>query len=84
MLLDRMVNLLTRGCVVPVVKYIKQCCQKDDTDISLIRYFVTEVFIIILKVTFVEFIILFLLIKGSGNNNTPLFTGIRSIVPSNG
>lgn len=43
MLLDRMVNLLTRGCVVPVVKYIKQCCQKDDTDISLIRYFVTEV-----------------------------------------
>lgn len=44
MLLDRMVNLLTRGCVVPVVKYIKQCCQKDDTDISLIRYFVTEVF----------------------------------------
>lgn len=43
MLLDRMVNLLTRGCVVPVVKYIKQCCQKDDTDISLIRYFVKEV-----------------------------------------
>lgn len=46
MLLDRMVNLLTRGCVVPVVKYIKQCCQKDDTDISLIRYFVTEVFLV--------------------------------------
>lgn len=43
MLLDRMINLLTRGCVVPVVKYIKQCCQKGDTDISLIRYFVTEV-----------------------------------------
>lgn len=43
MLLDRMVNLLTRGCVVPVVKYIKQCCQKGDTDVSLIRYFVTEV-----------------------------------------
>lgn len=44
MLLDRMINLLTRGCVVPVVKYIKQCCQKGDTDTSLIRYFVTEVF----------------------------------------
>lgn len=43
MLLDRMINLLTRGCVVPVVKYIKQCCQKGDTDTSLIRYFVTEV-----------------------------------------
>lgn len=43
MLLDRMINLLTRGCVVPVVKYVKQCCQKGDTDMSLIRYFVTEV-----------------------------------------
>ena len=43
MLLDRMVNLLTRGYVVPIVKYIKQCWQKGDTDVSLIRYFVTEV-----------------------------------------
>ncbi|KAK9702311.1 TH1 protein [Popillia japonica] len=43
MVLDRMVNLLCSGCVVPVVKYIKQCWQKGDTDISLIRYFVTEV-----------------------------------------
>lgn len=42
MVLDRMINLLTRGCVVPVVKYIQQC-SKGDTDISLIRYFVTEV-----------------------------------------
>lgn len=58
MLLDRMVNLLTRGCVVPVVKYIKQCCQKDDTDISLIRYFVTEVFLV-----FFFFLILSLALK---------------------
>lgn len=43
MLIDRMVNLLSRGCVVPVVSYIKQCWQKGDTDMSLIRYFVTEV-----------------------------------------
>lgn len=43
MLIDRMVNLLSRGCVVPVVCYIKQCWQRGDTDISLIRYFVTEV-----------------------------------------
>lgn len=43
MVLDRMVNLLCSGCVVPVVKYIKQCWQKGDTDISLIRYFVKEV-----------------------------------------
>lgn len=43
MLLDRMVNLLSRGCVVPVLRYIKQCWQRGDTDISLIRYFITEV-----------------------------------------
>ncbi|XP_058790616.1 negative elongation factor D isoform X1 [Phymastichus coffea] len=43
MLIDRMVNLLSKGCVVPVVSYIKQCWQRGDTDISLIRYFVTEV-----------------------------------------
>ena len=43
MVLDRMVHLLCFGCVVPVVKYIKQCWQRGDTDVSLIRYFVTEV-----------------------------------------
>lgn len=43
MLLDRMVNLLSRGCVVPVLRYVKQCWQRGDTDISLIRYFITEV-----------------------------------------
>lgn len=43
MLLDRMVNLLCCGCVVPVIKYIEQCWHRGDTDISLIRYFVTEV-----------------------------------------
>ena len=43
MLLDRMVHLLTKGCVVPVLKYIKQCWEKGDTDVSLIRYFVMEV-----------------------------------------
>lgn len=43
MLIDRMVNLLSKGCVVPVVCYIKQCWQRGDTDVSLIRYFVTEV-----------------------------------------
>lgn len=52
MLLDRMINLLTRGCVVPVVKYVKQCCQKGDTDTSLIRYFVTEV-----RISFSPFIL---------------------------
>ncbi|RWS31801.1 negative elongation factor C/D-like protein, partial [Leptotrombidium deliense] len=43
MLIDRMVHLLSRGCVVPVINYIKSCWQRQDTDVSLIRYFVTEV-----------------------------------------
>ena len=33
MLVDRLVNLLSRGYVLPVVKYMAQ----SDTDISLIR-----------------------------------------------
>lgn len=60
MILDRMVNLLTRGCVVPVVKYIKQCCARGDTDISLIRYFVTEVLDAIMHPYSPEFVQLFL------------------------
>ena len=42
-LLDRMVHLLSRGYVLPVVSYIRKCLEKLDTDISLIRHFVTEV-----------------------------------------
>ncbi|XP_071439767.1 negative elongation factor D [Hetaerina americana] len=60
MLLDRMVNLLSRGCVVPVVKYVKQCWQRGDTDISLIRYFVTEVLEAIAPPYSPEFVQLFL------------------------
>ncbi|KAK4004875.1 negative elongation factor D [Daphnia magna] len=60
MLLDRMVNLLTRGYVVPIVKYIKQCWQRGDTDISLIRYFVTEVLESIAPPYTSEFVQLFL------------------------
>ncbi|XP_058127169.1 negative elongation factor D isoform X1 [Anopheles ziemanni] len=60
MLLDRMVNLLARGCVVPVVKYISQCCSRGDTDISLIRYFVTEVLEMVTHPYSSEFVQLFL------------------------
>ncbi len=42
-ILDRMVHLLSRGYVLPVVGYIRKCLEKLNTDISLIRYFVTEV-----------------------------------------
>lgn len=37
MLIDRLVNLLSRGYVLPVVKYIKGCWENTDTDVSLIR-----------------------------------------------
>uniref|UniRef100_A0A2P2I5S3 Negative elongation factor D-like n=1 Tax=Hirondellea gigas TaxID=1518452 RepID=A0A2P2I5S3_9CRUS len=60
MLLDRMVNLLSRGCVIPVLSYIKSCCKKDDTDISLIRYFVREVLEIVAAPYSLDFIKLFL------------------------
>ncbi|KAF6200522.1 hypothetical protein GE061_004965 [Apolygus lucorum] len=60
MLIERMVNLLSRGCVVPVVKYIKTCWQRGDTDISLIRYFVTEVLEAIAPPYSCEFVTLFL------------------------
>ncbi|XP_064640756.1 negative elongation factor D-like [Lineus longissimus] len=42
-LLDRMVHLLSRGCVLPVISYIKLCWERQDTDMSLIRHFVIEV-----------------------------------------
>lgn len=38
-----MVHVFSRGCVIPVVSYIRKCLEKQDTDISLIRHFVTEV-----------------------------------------
>ena len=41
--LDRMVHLFSCGCVIPVVSYIAACHDKQDTDISLIRHFVSEV-----------------------------------------
>jgi len=40
MLLDRMLHLLHKGCVIPVVTFITKCV--EDTDISLVRHFVTE------------------------------------------
>ena len=60
MLLDRMLHLLTRGCVVPVLNYIKNCWQKQDTDVSLIRYFVTELMDVISPPYTVEFMNLLL------------------------
>ncbi|KAL1442091.1 hypothetical protein MTO96_031009 [Rhipicephalus appendiculatus] len=60
MLLDRMVHLLSRGCVVPVVSYVRACWERQDTDVSLIRYFVTEVLDVIAPPYTPEFVQLFL------------------------
>jgi negative elongation factor C/D len=60
MLLDRLVNLLSRGYVTPVVKYIRSCWEKNDTDVSLIRYFVREVLDTIAPPYSTEFVTLFL------------------------
>ncbi|XP_027199159.1 negative elongation factor complex member TH1 [Dermatophagoides pteronyssinus] len=60
MILDRMIHLISKGCVVPVLKYIKQCWQKGDTDISLFRYFIIEVLSMITAPYSIEFIDLFL------------------------
>ncbi|XP_067836214.1 negative elongation factor C/D [Heptranchias perlo] len=59
-LLDRMVHLLSRGYVLPVVSYIRKCLEKLDTDISLIRYFVTEVLDVIAPPYTSDFVHLFL------------------------
>ncbi|CAI9577947.1 unnamed protein product [Staurois parvus] len=59
-LLDRMVHLLSRGYVLPVVTYMRRCLEKMDTDISLIRYFVTEVLDVITPPYTSDFVQLFL------------------------
>ncbi|ELT99304.1 hypothetical protein CAPTEDRAFT_160748, partial [Capitella teleta] len=58
--LDRMVHLLSRGCVLQVVTYIKECVRKQETDISLIRHFVTEVLDMIAPPYTTEFVQLFM------------------------
>lgn len=73
MLLDRMVNLLCCGCVVPVIKYIEQCWHRGDTDISLIRYFVTEVSNDLYYLLMYIFIIYLI---GFGSSFSSLFSGI--------
>lgn len=85
MLIDRMVNLLSRGCVVPVVCYIKQCWQRGDTDVSLIRYFVTEVGIgLIVSVNTIQISIDFSYSPGTRGYRTPLHLRVCTTVSSHG
>lgn len=60
MLIDRMVHLLSKGFVIPVISYMKSCWSRQDTDVSLIRYFVTEVLDVINPPFTPEFVALFL------------------------
>jgi negative elongation factor C/D len=46
-IIDRMVHLVSRNYVVPIIKHMRRCWQKQDMDVSLIRYFVTEMLEII-------------------------------------
>ncbi|XP_052815381.1 negative elongation factor D-like isoform X1 [Mya arenaria] len=65
--LDRMVHLFSCGCVLPVVNYIRECHARQDTDISLIRHFVSEVLDVIAPPYTQEFVNLFLpLIENDG------------------
>nr|XP_002129224.1 negative elongation factor C/D [Ciona intestinalis] len=58
--LDRMVHLMSRGCVLPVISYIRDCSDKEGTDVSLIRHFVTEVLDIICPPYTSDFVHMFL------------------------
>ncbi|CAH3042766.1 unnamed protein product, partial [Pocillopora meandrina] len=58
--LDRMIHLLSRGYVIPVISYINSCLEKQNTDNSLIRHFVTEVLEMIAPPYSTEFVQLFL------------------------
>lgn len=46
-IIDRMVHLVSRNYVIPIIKHMRRCWQKQDMDVSLIRYFVTEMLEII-------------------------------------
>eukprot|EP00794_Sanderia_malayensis_P005728 gene5728-6428_t len=59
-ILDRMVHMLSRGYVIPVVQFIRKCMDSELTDISLIRHFVTEVLEMIAPPYSREFIDIFL------------------------
>ena len=42
MFLDRMTHLVSCGCVLPVLEYVRGAFAKQDTDVSVFRHFVLE------------------------------------------
>jgi len=73
--IDRMIHLMTEDCVLPVVSYIKDCTDRQDTDASLIRYFVTEVLDIISPPYSSEFVHSFLPIIENESITSSIRTG---------
>ena len=35
--------MLSRGCILPIVSYMKDCMDNESFDVSLLRHFVVEV-----------------------------------------
>jgi len=56
MVVDRMIHLLSRGYIMPVVLYIKECMDRQAADMSLLRHFVAEVLEMVAPPYSVEFI----------------------------
>jgi len=71
-ILDRMVHLLSRDHVIPVVSYMNKCWKNQETDASLIRHFVIEVLDMIGPPYSNEFISLFLPLVDNENINSSL------------
>ena len=57
--MDRFVHLLSRGCVLPVLRYVRQWWAKLETDASIVRYFVGELLDIIQPPYSYDFVIEF-------------------------
>ncbi len=49
-----MLILISRGHVIPTIAFINKCVKEQDTDMSLIRHFVTEVKYFFFNVTFTK------------------------------
>ena len=54
MFFDRMIHLISCGCVLPVLQYVKTAYAKQDTDVSVFRHFIVELLDIITSECSVE------------------------------
>lgn len=70
--IDRMLHLMSRGCIMPVVIYVKNCMDAQTTDMSLLRHFLTEVLEMIAPPYSSEFIAAMLPIAKNKEITAPL------------